>query len=147
MPCLLTEGEHKTSMNTNVVAPDPPAEVDNWANPTDAGLDRNTEYTFFYAERRPVNVRHMGRKHQPTKNVSPTTQLGFVPPLGILLPRLRSNIAPRHCELPVETGPRFISLGSIGQDWPPNDMVTFRLVLHATKSAVSNGRWKAKKYS
>jgi len=27
--------------------PDPPAAVDNWANPTDAGEERNTEYTFF----------------------------------------------------------------------------------------------------
>ena len=26
---------------------DPPAVVDNWANPTDGGLERNTVYTFF----------------------------------------------------------------------------------------------------
>ena len=28
--------------------PDPPAVVDNWANPIDGGEARNTEYTFFY---------------------------------------------------------------------------------------------------
>ena len=28
-------------------APDPPAALDNWANPTDAGLERKTVYTFF----------------------------------------------------------------------------------------------------
>jgi hypothetical protein len=28
-------------------APDPPAFADNWANPTDGGEERNTEYTFF----------------------------------------------------------------------------------------------------
>ena len=27
---------------------DPPAVIDNSANPTDGGEDRNTEYTFFY---------------------------------------------------------------------------------------------------
>jgi len=39
-----------------VIALDPPALADNWANPTDGGEERNTEYTFF-------------------RNVSPTTQL------------------------------------------------------------------------
>ena len=28
-------------------APDPPAAVDNWANPTDAGVGWKTVYTFF----------------------------------------------------------------------------------------------------
>ena len=28
-------------------APDPPAAADNCANPTEAGEERNTEYTFF----------------------------------------------------------------------------------------------------
>lgn len=32
-------------------APDPPAAVDSCANPTDGGLLRNTEYTFFYIRR------------------------------------------------------------------------------------------------
>jgi len=57
--------------------PDPPAAADNWANPTDAGDERNTVYTFFM-------------------NVSPTIQLG-VELFGIfLVPRLRSKIAPTH---------------------------------------------------
>jgi len=30
--------------------PDPPDTVDNWANPTDAGEERYTEYTFFRNE-------------------------------------------------------------------------------------------------
>jgi len=58
--------------------PDPPAAVDNWANPTDGGEERNTEYTFF-------------------RNVSPTTQLGLEePPAILLVPRLRSKMAPMH---------------------------------------------------
>jgi len=64
--------------------PDPPAAVDNWANPTDAGEERNTVYTFF-------------------RNVSPTTQSGakLTELGGILLePGLRSKIAPTHKGLP-----------------------------------------------
>ena len=30
-------------------APDPPAKLDSWANPTEAGVARNTEYTFFWS--------------------------------------------------------------------------------------------------
>jgi len=57
--------------------PDPPAAVDNWANPTDGGVERNTVYTFF-------------------RNVSPTTQGGPELSAALLAPRLRSKMAPRH---------------------------------------------------
>lgn len=57
--------------------PVPPAAVDNWANPTDGGEERNTEYTFF-------------------RNVSPTTQVGVELSGILLVPRLRSKTAPRH---------------------------------------------------
>jgi hypothetical protein len=47
--------------------PDPPAALDNCANPTLGGLARNTEYTFL-------------------RNVSPTIHPGFPFPLCTLLP-------------------------------------------------------------
>jgi len=57
--------------------PDPPAAIDNWANPTDAGDERNTVYTFF-------------------RNVSPTIQLGVELFGPFLVPRLISKKAPTH---------------------------------------------------
>lgn len=90
--------------------PEPPAAADSCANPIDGGLDRKTEYTFF-------------------KNVSPTTQLGFPSPPTMVLPSERSKIAPRHCELPCVTGPRFISAMLIGHTLPPKDRVTSTLVV------------------
>jgi len=57
--------------------PDPPAAIDNWANPTDGGDERNTEYTFF-------------------RNVSPTIQLGVELFGTFLVPRPRSKKAPTH---------------------------------------------------
>jgi hypothetical protein len=108
--------------------PYPPAAADNWANPIDAGCDRNTEYTFFYTKSR---VECIHTDVQLTKNVTPTTQFGFPFPLTMLLPRLRSKMAPRHCALPGETGPRFISNGLICHVWPPNDMETCMVVLQA----------------
>jgi hypothetical protein len=50
--------------------PDPPAAVDNWANPTDAGEERNTVYTFF-------------------RKVSPIIQEG-PPGVLLILPKLAS---------------------------------------------------------
>jgi len=56
----------------------PPAAEESWANPTDGGDEaRNTVYTFL-------------------RKVSPTTQEGFSPPDGILLPMFKSKIAPMH---------------------------------------------------
>lgn len=87
-------------------APDPPATLESCANPTEPGLPaRKTEYTFF-------------------KKESPTTQEGLPEPEGMLLPRLRSKIAPRHCELPRETWPIFMSAALIGQALPPKESVT-----------------------
>jgi hypothetical protein len=111
--------------------PYPPATADNWANPIDAGCDRNTEYTFFYTKSR---VECIHTDVQLTKNVTPTTQFGFPFPLTMLLPRLRSKMAPTHCALPGETGPRFISNGLICHVWPPNDMETCMVVLQAEQN-------------
>jgi len=90
--------------------PDEPAAAESWAKPTDGGVIRNTEYTFF-------------------KKVSPTTQLGFPDPLTMLLPMLRSNIAPRHRELVRDSWPRFMSVGLIGHNLPPNERLMEMLVV------------------
>jgi len=64
---VVPELELELPEEPGVGVPDPPAAADNWANPTEAGVARNTEYTFF-------------------RNVSPTTQLGLPEPAGILTP-------------------------------------------------------------
>jgi len=76
VPAVVADGEPEVGPG-GPAAPDPPAAVDNWANPTDAGEERNTEYTFF-------------------RNVSPTTQVGLELSGILLAPRLRSKMAPRH---------------------------------------------------
>jgi hypothetical protein len=63
-------------------------------------------------------------RNQQTKKVSPTTQEGLPEPEGMLLPRLRSKMAPRHCELPREIWPRFMSVVLIGHALPPKESVT-----------------------
>jgi len=86
--------------------PVPPAAVDNWANPTDAGEERNTVYTFF-------------------RNVSPTTQVGLLLSGILFEPRLRSKMAPRHKGfLPLLIWPALKSSGLIGHDWPPKPNAT-----------------------
>jgi len=115
------EGSGTPGMEAAVVgaedpSDDPPlllAPEDSCANPTDIGLWRKTEYTFF-------------------KNVSPTTQLGA--PVPASLPRERSNMAPTHIELPCSTWPRFMSSALIGHAWPPKDRVML--------SDVVQGNWK-----
>jgi len=91
--------------------PDPPAKSDSCAKPIEGGEERKTLYTFF-------------------RKVSPTTQLGFPDPLGRLLPKLRSKIAPVQSELPRPAGPKFMSLVLIGHDLPPNAKLTFILDEH-----------------
>jgi len=82
----------------------PPAAEESWANPMDGGDEaRNTVYTFL-------------------RKVAPTTQEGLGPPAGILLPRLKSKIAPTQGPLRVSC-PRFISIGSIAHDLPPKAIV------------------------
>jgi len=71
------------------------------------------------------------KERKRTRKVSPTTQLGLPLPLGILLPMSRSKMAPRHCELPLDTCPRFISFALIGQDFPPKESEMVTVVLHA----------------
>jgi len=104
-------GEEEPAVLEADPLPDPPAAVDNLANPTDAGEERKTVYTFF-------------------RNVSPTSQEG--PPGGRLFskPALRSKTAPRHKGLlPLLTWPRLKSTGLIGHDCPPkaNATVIFEL--------------------
>jgi len=87
-------------------APDPPAARDNSANPTDGGEDRKTVYTFF-------------------RNVSPMIQVGTSAGTALLVPRLRSKIAPRHNGLrPLLICPALKSTGLIGHDFPPKDIDT-----------------------
>jgi len=38
---------------------------------------------------------------------------------------------PRHMLLAVSRGPMFMSVGLIGHEGPPKEIVTFNLVLHA----------------
>jgi len=79
---------------------DPPAALESSANPTEAGSDLKTEYTFF-------------------RKVSPTTQLGFPPPASMLDPLVRSKIPPTQ-RSDEELGlPKFISALLIGHALPP----------------------------
>jgi hypothetical protein len=121
-------------------APDPPAAADNCAKPIDGGLARNTEYTFFYStnthERRrdgyyAVSGSNFRGDDGRTRKVAPMTQLGFPPPLTMLLPCVRSKMPPMHCELSVGIGPRFISAVLMGHDLPPKDMLIATSVAHA----------------
>lgn len=89
--------------------PEPPACVDNSAKPMLGGSALKTEYTFF-------------------KNVAPIIQPGFPLPTGILLPIVKSKIAPAHCCPVLVTGPKFISSGLITQVLPPKLSVTFTWV-------------------
>lgn len=86
-------------------APDPPAKLESCANPIEGGSARKTEYTFF-------------------KKVSPISQEGLPEPEGMSLPRPRSKMAPRHCELPIEIWPRLMSVAFIGHALPPKESVT-----------------------
>ena len=46
VPVAVLAADGETEVDPDPV-PDPPAAIDNWANPTDAGEERNTVYTFF----------------------------------------------------------------------------------------------------
>jgi len=105
-------GEEELEVSVPAPAvPDPPAAVDNWANPTDAGEERNTVYTFF-------------------RNVSPTTQVGLLLSGILFEPRLRSKMAPRHKGLrPLLIWPALKSSGLIGHACPPKANATVIFVL------------------
>ena len=71
-------------------------------------------------------------RRKRTRNISPTTQLGLLLPLGMLVPALRSKMAPRHRELLRDIRPMFMSWVLIDQSFPPNDIETSTVVEHAT---------------
>jgi hypothetical protein len=64
------------------------------------------------------------KRNQQTKKVSPITQDGLPEPEEELLARPISMMAPKHCELPFEIGPAFISVAFIGHALPPKERVT-----------------------
>jgi len=107
---VVADDDEEVALVREGTAPEePPAAVDNWANPTEGGLERNTVYTFF-------------------KKVSPIIQLGLPPPPPAFDPRLRSNMPPTHCSpLPIVPSlavPKFMSATLIGQELPPNESET-----------------------
>jgi hypothetical protein len=67
------------------------------------------------------------RTTAPTKKAAPKSQLGEF----WLTVAPSSKIAPKHCELPLETGPRLRSFELIGHEPFPNDTTMFILVLQA----------------
>ena len=113
----------KTKLHS--LSPDPPATLESCANPTEGGSVRKTEYTFFCkAKRREIAYNMPFEKNQRTKKVSPTIQEKLVEPEEMLVARLRSKMAPTHCELPFEIWPRFMSVAFIGHALPPKESVT-----------------------
>jgi len=58
------------------------------------------------------------------------TQFGLPDPPSMLVPILRSKIAPRHIELPRDSWPMFMSCELIGHDFPPNESDTSTVVEH-----------------
>ena len=139
VPEMVADGEPELDPE-DPTAPDrfdPPAASDNWANPTDGGIERNTEYTFFYKKRR-IRYEGCNRKRLRTRNVSPTTQVGLELSGTLLTPRLRSKMAPRHNGLLLLLiRPALKSRGLIGHDCPPKDIDTKTFVLQAEQQQIS----------
>lgn len=113
-------------------AGEPPTAADSCAKPTEGGLKRKTEYTFFYFFKiiRFVRSDQLERRGC-TKKVSPTTHAGTPPPPAPFVPASRSNIPPRHWVPPVSTAPRLKSSGLIDHVFEPKFIVTVTEVLHA----------------
>ena len=103
-----------------------PGALASCANPTDGGVARNTEYTFFYLT--PISRAALVALSaaQRTKKVSPTIHLG-VPPRSNW--RLRSKMAPtQKSGIDVR---RIMSSLLIGHARPPKLIVTFSCAVHA----------------
>ena len=91
------------------------------AKPTEGGLNRKTEYTFF-CERMINGQIATCDSSALTRKVSPTIQVGALPPV------LSSKNAPTHWDPLSEVSRK--SAGAMGQLGPPNEMAMLTCVLH-----------------
>ena len=87
------------------LSPDPPATLESFTIPNEGGSARKTEYTE-----------------------------GLPEPEGTLVARLRTKMAPRHCELPGKIWSRFMSVTFIGHALPPK---LYSTLFHAQSWATS----------
>jgi len=58
------------------------------------------------------------------------TQFGLPDPLSMLVPMLRSKMAPRHSVFECGSWPMFMSCVLMAHDFPPNERVTETSVVH-----------------